>query len=240
MKVISTPTKLRVVTAMMALWIPIAALEVIIISRAPWWNLPWQAIQLWTVAATLLCVPLALSILAGKRWSLYLTGILGALWCVLSGWIALRNENPSLGFFTLLLILLWLIHLLWIHHEMGRSYLDPHLPWFQGLPQAISGLECELNPGAENSARLRASRLDLDGVFAFSGQNETAMPALNGSKFSDLIFRFKDREVRCRGKIISALSGNQGFGFQFMELAPDARKELGDFIEMMRGEGYVE
>ncbi|MBC7693405.1 MAG: hypothetical protein H7222_16690 [Methylotenera sp.] len=240
MKVISASVRLRVATAMMALWVPVAAVETIIVTRAQWWNLPKTTIEIWSGSVALISLPLALWMLAGKRWALHLTALFGILWTVLSLWVAFRTENPGLGFFTLLLMVLWLALFTGLKHEMSRSFFDPHLKWFQGLPEAIPGVACILNAESEStSPALRASRLDVDGAFVFNPGEEPISPD-QIRKISEMIFRFKDREVRCHAKMMSVLKDNRGFGFQFIHVAPDARKELGDFIETMRGEGYVE
>ena len=36
-----------------------------------------------------------------------------------------------------------------------------------------------------------------------------------------------------------SLHESRGAGFQFLGLAPEARKKLGDFIENLKGEGYA-
>jgi hypothetical protein len=56
----------------------------------------------------------------------------------------------------------------------------------------------------------------------------------------DLVFDFRNRELRCRGRMARAVPDRMGAGFRFVELGADARKEVGDFVENLRGEGYVE
>ena len=87
MKVISIPGRLRLATACFALCIPIAALQTIAVSRAPWWKLPWHTIELWSLAVALICLPLAVWIGQGRRWALLLTMGFGGLWCAMSAWV---------------------------------------------------------------------------------------------------------------------------------------------------------
>jgi hypothetical protein len=126
---------------------------------------------------------------------------------------------------------------------MGRSFFDPQLRWYQGLPRPIPGLKCRL-PGASPKSDFRVSRLDGDGAFIYVETEGTL-------KFSDLpesemIFSFRDRQVRCRGVPVRSLAKGAGFageagaGFQFRGMPPDSRKELGDFVEILRGEGHAQ
>jgi hypothetical protein len=238
MRVISVPLRLRVATALLVLCVPVAAIETIVVTRAPWWKLPYSTMQIWCAAVALICLPLAGWMAAGKRWGLSLTAIFAAVWCVLSAWVAIRNRNPSLGFFTLFLTAYWVAVIAWIRHEMGRSFFDPRLAWYQGLPKPIPALTCELVQGGAR-AEARVSRLDEDGVFLFLPPGIPALAPLQKAQPVELAFRYRDREVRCRGLPVCALAADAGAGFQFQGLTPDTRKQLADFVEMLRGEGHV-
>ena len=236
MKVISVPARFRVATGLLLLCVPLAAVETIIVSRAPWWKLPHQSIEAYSLATALLIAPLAAWMAHGKKWALNLTAVLAVFWCILSVWLSVQRRNTSLGFFTILLMIFWSGLWFWLRHEMGRSFFDPELSWFQGLPKAIPGLECHIIKGGSNEG-LRVSRLDRNGAFLFSTSNPLG-PVSAGQK-AELAFSFRDRQVRCWGLPIRVLERNMGAGFQFSGMSSDSQKELGDFVETLRGEGYV-
>src|SRR5258708_2744484 len=133
MKVVAVPPRLRFAVSILALCVPIAAIETIMVIRAPWWRLPLQTIEIWSLAVGLITVPLAMWMTYGKRWAFYLTAGFGLIWCLLSAWTAIRMKNPSLGFFTLSLVFYWIGVLLWLRFEMSRSFFDPQVSWYQGL-----------------------------------------------------------------------------------------------------------
>ena len=236
MRVISVPARFRVATAFLLLCIPLAAVETIIASRAPWWKLPHQSIEIWCLVACAVIAPLAAWMSRGKRWALHLTAIFAVLWCILSVLMAVQRRNISLGFFTLMLMMFWGGLWIWLRHEMGRSFFDPELSWFQGLPKSIPGLQCHL-PKGDQKTQLRVSRLDKSGAFLFSTTDP--MGAVSPGQRAELTFSFRDRQVRCWGLPIRVLERNMGAGFQFSGMTSDNQKELGDFVETLRGEGYV-
>jgi hypothetical protein len=45
--------------------------------------------------------------------------------------------------------------------------------------------------------------------------------------------------IQCDAETITLLSGGRGIGLRFKALKPDVKKDLGDFVEKLRGEGYV-
>jgi hypothetical protein len=93
----------------------------------------------------------------------------------------------------------------------------------------------------------RLSRLDREGAFLFSsaeaGSHFTTRQELAGLGNSEIRLCFKDKTVTCKGKVMRLLDRHPtegvGVGMQFCSMTPDMRKELNDFIEILRGEGYV-
>jgi hypothetical protein len=236
-RTLSVPSGLRLAASLLLLCAPLAALETIVISRAPWWRLPIRSIALWSGAVFLVTAPLAAWVAHGRRWAwAAAAGFLG-LWCLLSAWVAFRMRLPSVGFFTLFITLSYGLLLLWLRHEIGRSFYDPRIAWYQGLPRPIPSLRCRLE-----QSELRVSRLDAEGAFVIRGSGPERAPFAKGpiARESALTFTFRDREVSCRATLMRALADGSGAGFRFLAQSPDARKELGDFIETLRGEGYVD
>ena len=177
----------------------------------------------------LICIPLGFWMASGKRIGLVLTGLFGLLWSLLSAWVSYRNGNPGLAFFTLFLCLFWVLIYFFLRLEMGRSFLDPGLKWYQGMPTPIPGLVCQ--------SIFKVSRIDEDGAFIFSTDQSKIE---HSQQLQEIVLAFRGREIKCSGKTISLLRGQTGLGFQFSGMSADGRKELGDFVEMLRGEGYVQ
>src|SRR5438105_369136 len=101
MRVISIPFRLKMAVGLFFLTVPIGALETILVTRSHWWKLPYQSMGIWSAAVMLICIPLAVWLLQGKKWAFLLSAIFLSLWCLLSAWVSLRMQNPSLGFFTI-------------------------------------------------------------------------------------------------------------------------------------------
>jgi hypothetical protein len=172
------------------------------------------------------------------RW--IFTGV-GILWVFLSALFAIRTKNPGLGFYSIFLSVYLGLMLYWIRHEMRRSFFDPDMQWYEGLPKSIPSLVCEIVAGNTRTP-MKVSRLDEEGTFIFSEvplELETRFPMTPDRK-SELVMKFRDRQVNCHGVPMSFFKrSSEGVGFRFFENSLDQRKDLGDFIEALRGEGYV-
>jgi len=244
MQMVFVPRGLKRAVLALSLCVPLAAFEVILVKRAPWWRLPYQQIGLSCAPVFILCVALSIFLMRGRKFALYATAFSGAVWFLSNGWMALRLHYPSLGIFALILGGLMLAHLAWLNFELSRSYLDPRMHWYEGLPQPIPGLVCELRSSSTRE-KYRVARLDREGVFIFRDHSRGDSPQSMGFGKPDsreLFLSFRDRQVWCLGvpvRTFSRMGAESVVGFQFRDMSADSRKVLGDFVEALKGEGYV-
>lgn len=241
MRVILVPAQLRLAAAVLFLCVPLAAFETVIVTRAPWWRLPYQSIAVWSASVFMIVLPLSVWLMRGRSWVVRVLGVFFGIWLALNAWVAIRTHNPGLGFLSILLLALFGAWLTWVRHELKRSFFDPRMKWYQGLPRPLPGVTCRV-AWSDREVDCKVSRLDREGVFVFQPsvrEGESALIALRTDVRSELTFSFRERTLRCTGLPVRALEGNRGAGFQFDGLAPDLKKQLGDFIETLRGEGYV-
>lgn len=126
---------------------------------------------------------------------------------------------------------IWIVHTYWIRLEMGRSYLDSLAKWYQGRPEAISGLKCE-----SDGKTLRVCRFDRDGVFLFSDKKSEL---IGKDRKSLLKFKYRDLEFQCSARKICEDPRLNGAGFSFSDLGLDQKKYLGDFFEVIQGDLYA-
>jgi hypothetical protein len=250
MVVITIPTRLRWAVLALLIAIPLISVEVAIVARAPIWKLPYQNISYWALTFTLITIPLMVWITAAKKWALNLCGAFAGLWILASSWMAFHMGYPQLVFFTLVLFLFFSGVLLALKHEMSRSFFDPELAWYQGMPKPIPGLRCQLSlvdkgkdKSKDRSVDLDVCRLDQDGAFLFcpaqDSESLSLLPDLLTQPRLGMIFYFRDRQVECQGAPILALNQRTGAGIQFLGASDDLGKDMGDFVELLRGEGYV-
>ncbi|MGK5084899.1 hypothetical protein WDW37_16550 [Bdellovibrionota bacterium FG-1] len=235
------PTPLRRCAALLFFCIPLATFEVILITQAHWWHLPYRSIGIWSLAMTLICLPLSVWIARGNPWGFRFAQWFLAAWIILNTGTALRIRNPSLGFFTLLLLGIFGAWIFWARFELRRSFFDPHLKWYQGLPRPLPGVSCQVH-WDDHAVDCRVSRLDREGTFVFSSHPQTEQKGIfstvQAKTRSELILSFRDHTVSCHALAIRALHGHRGIGFQFKDVSSDTQKKLGDFIETLKGEGY--
>lgn len=113
--------------------------------------------------------------------------------------------------------------------------------WYQGVPQPIHRLFCDV-VGDQESHRFQVCRFDRYGAYLFDKRNRLADEVLKriGKKESvKLVFEFRGKTLNCVGKPSSILESGRGFGVRFEGLGLDERKDLGDFVEVLVGEGYA-
>jgi hypothetical protein len=242
MTVISVPLRLRILASTFFLSIPLIAIEVLIVSRAPVWNLPYRRALYWAMSYGLITFPLVSWILAGKRLAYLISVLLASFWVLTSASVALRMNYPVLGFFTVGLFGLLCFQFYWLSIELGRSFFDPELNWYQGLPSMIPGLVCHLGNG-DRQVELKVSRMDRDGAFVFCKSTEVekvqiVLGLIQHSRLS-ASFGFRSRIIQCFSRPILMADRGMGIGIQFVQMSADSRKEVGDFVEALRGEGYV-
>lgn len=237
MHVVSVPRRLRLAAGVFVLTIPLAAIETVIASQAPWWRLPYSSMAAWSAVVAALFLPSAFLLARGRGWLWPVCAFFSGLWVVLSAWFAIRVRMPSMAYFTLGLAAFLGIALMWVRRESRRSFFDPKMRWFEGLPRPIPGLSCKVGKHED----FRVSRMDREGAFVFRAAGDSVAGAFRGQAGEEveLAFAFRDRQVRCKGTPMRTLDETRGAGFRFRDLPPDLRKELGDFVELLRGEGYV-
>ncbi len=238
MKVLSTPHVVRWLgVALLTCALP-AAWQAVLMSSRPWWQisavLPLSA----ALIALLLISPGVYGLFRAKRWTLRYLEAIAAFWVLLTGWVALRQHSTLLGFFALALAAAWTALLSWSRAEMGRSFWDPQMRWFQGLPEPIPGLECQFQMG-EKKESWRVARLDEDGAFVFRDDSAAIRVPAAWEQGVECVFQFRGSAVRSPAMTRVVLKDGRGAGLQFRGLDPDGRKALGDFVEQLRGEGHV-
>lgn len=244
MVLIKIPFRLRWVIYSLILSIPLIAVEIALVSRAPIWDLPWQRMGYGAFAFALVSIPLVAWLLSLHRWAWHLALCLGAIWVFFSFVLSIRMGFPNLTFFSVFLSLLLIGQFYLISREMNQSFLYPRVSWFQGRPELVPHLigEVKLMDGAE-SFQVRVSRFDSQGVFIFPvapvTQVQERIQSLMQCSHCELVLQFRQLCFQGTAQPIVFLSRGLGVGLQWKFMDFDLKKELEDFQEGLRGEGYV-
>ena len=244
MQVLRIPKRLWFGTLLLYISVPLSALEVILLTHAPWWRLPYRPIAIAASGAFVISSILSIGVLYRRIWTIPILWVLTAVWSLTTCWLAVFGRDPGLAFFSVFLIAYWVASGLWIRFQMSRSYLSSGLKWYQGAPRSIPGLKCK----AELSGcaiELNVSRFDEKGAFLFADRKLTAefvsrFPSAKVRKSTiDLAFTFRGHQVVTGSYWINVLERFPAVGVQFQYASMVQQKELGDFIELLKGEGYV-
>ena len=236
MKLLTIPPRLRIWAAVSLLALPAIALQTYWASAAPWWRIPWVLIA-WVVGVVaVFLIPLLWGLVNLRSWAVPASLVFTSAWISASVFWSIRFFDTRMAMFTVgVSALIYLIGSA-LRSEYARSFLNPEIEWFEGAPTAIPGLECRLIRG-DQSEILSVARLDEDGTFLFSKRGK--VPAFRRKDRPELQFLFRGHQVRVPAQPIAALKSGRAAGFRFVQERSDRFKNLGDFIEILRGEGHA-
>ena len=243
--VVRVPSTLRAATWKLALLLPLFALNL-------WMALPdlsWQrGLQREWPAFLILSLFLLLVrfwIQRGVAIGAESLRVLFAVWLIVNFVGGIILGLPKLAilaiFYGPLFLLLWRE----LERTCGQSAFDPQLKWYQGQPHSIPDLRAHLI--VQGVAQIcRVSRFDREGVFLFTldlsadwlGQAATQNRVQIEILFRDEVLSLSGQPIRIWTRS-RAGSSSQGMGLAFIDLSSDLRKQLGDWVEKLRGEGYV-
>jgi hypothetical protein len=236
MRLWKTPERLRRLAWLLFVVLPLAFTAQLLARRMPWWK--WNPLLEWPKyagVAGVLCV-VAFGILRTKRWAFYFVavGVVGfALFCLV---YSVRQENVGLGLYSIALGILAVTYV----DRLSAAYLfpaiSPGMRWYQTLPEPIPGLSVDWG----EKKGLRLSRLDLEGGFILGSIQKSDKKDLP----SEITLHYRGSKISCRIEWIASLpskidSSWTGIGVEFRNKDRDAKKDLADFIEVLRGEGHV-
>jgi hypothetical protein len=237
MRLWKTPERLRRIALFFYGVIPILFFASLLARRMPWWQ--WNPTKEWPVWAgiALATTLIVFALLRTKRWALILVMIMGGCITLFTLALAIRQENVALGLFSVTLGITAFAYADRLASAFQVPAILPGVRWYQSLPEPIPGISIDWG----QQKGLRLSQLDLDGLFVlgtFPRGTEKNLP-------SEMLLHYRGSKMTCDVQILSALASPKidsswaGIGVEFKNNDRDTRKELSDFIEVLRGEGHV-
>jgi hypothetical protein len=236
MRLWKTPDRLRRLAWLLFLLLPLAFFAQLLARRMPWWK--WSFQTEWPKFAVVfgaLCV-VALGIFRTKRWAFYVVAVGLAAFTLTCLAYSVRQENVGLGLYSIALGIAAIGYV----DRLGAAYLfpaiSPGMRWYQSLPEPIPGLSVDWG----ERKGLRLSRLDLEGGFILG-----RIPKVDKKDLpNEITLHYRGSKISCRIEWIASLpskidSSWAGIGVEFRNKDRDAKKDLADFIEVLRGEGHV-
>lgn len=202
----------------------------------PWWQ--WDADLEWKywVSGLFGLIAIYLGLLRTHRWALYFVAASSSLYTCFCLFSSIRQENVGLGLFSVFfgIAVFGYLDRLWSAYQTPA--ITPGMSWYQTLPETIPGLALDWG----DLKGLRLSKLNLDGGFvvgSFQKGTEKDLP-------SEMTLLYRGSKTSCAVVLIAALrskidSSWAGIGVEFKKTDRDSRKDLADFIEVLRGEGHV-
>ncbi|GEM_PF-2468143 len=236
MRLWKTPDRLRRVALTLYLAFPLAFLASLIARRMPWWR--WNPADEWIAWAASFAALSALifALLRTKRWAYAFVVVLGVAFTLACLGFSIRQENVGLGLFSVFFGIVTYAYLDRLGAAFETPAIRPGIRWFQSLPEPIPGVTVDW--GIQKNLRL--SKLDLEGGFimgTFPRGAEKNLP-------SEIMLHYRGSKMGCEVRLVTSLpskidSSWAGIGVEFKNTDRDTRKELSDFIEVLRGEGHV-
>lgn len=217
----------------------------LLITQAPWWDLPTQSLAIWMGAFAFLSFSMIYWLLQAMPWSWIMIRSFYTVWALVSIFLALQSRATSLAFFSLVLIALSWIYVSWLKREFKRSYLNPKCKWYQGTPEFIPSLKVKaevnsLNADSAIPMECSVSHIDREGAYIFVSHENTSLQSLH--RVSQIKISRPGRELVLPVQVISLLARARGVGVRFCldQMNADAKKHLFDFLYSLEGEGFCE
>jgi hypothetical protein len=236
MRLMKTPHRLRRIAFFLYAGFPLAFFASLISRRMPWWQ--WDFRSEWPIWAGLFggLSVFVFAILRVHRWAFYLIASFGAAFTLVCLVYSVRQENVGLGLFSVAFGIVAYAYIDRFGSAFETPSIRPGIRWYQSLPEPIPGVSVDWG-GQKN---LRLSNLDLDGGFvlgSFPRGTEKNLP-------SDVVLHYRGSKMNCDVQVVTALASKidsswAGIGVEFKNTDRDSKKELSDFIEVLRGEGHV-
>jgi len=247
MKVIRAPRTLLASSSALFLLVPASVITAGVFSSHVWWDLPMGDLLLAGWLALIIVAPISWRLIMGRRGAWQALAAICTLLCLALLVKAAWMRGTIQGLWAVAVCALCTVLLAWTRHEQKKSYFDPEMPWFQGLPVAIPRLTAWVISGAVPvGSELQVCRLDAGGIFAFSRsgsivpRTEVEIELRHGEPHSERKTRITGTVVRqFEGRSSKCESGDWGVGIRFHPLEPDAEKDFLDFLEVLRGEGCI-
>lgn len=192
-------------------------------------------------AAALVALVAGWRLRAASGWAFWITIALIAGLGLGQAYALIDARQSLFAILTLGVMALTVPAALYAYRENHRIFFRPGLRWYQGLPRTIPRVTAEWAEVADwEGVQFRVSGLNGDGAYLFASERPaSAKPPGAGA----VTFRFRDQVIPCNIKVMSSFDrGSSGFGlgvrFERKTLAEAQR--LNDWIEKLRGEGYVD
>lgn len=235
MQVLALTRSMRLILASATLAIPLSALQVITAHALPWWKVPLARIVGASALAGVVCFIVTRALARNARWPLVALPPLVVTWGVGALAAAYLLRSPGLAFCAAITLALGALLVTAVDQHWSQAAMDPRASWFEGRPRVLPHLSARLGGEAVQSKRdLSVVRLDSEGIFVIGTSG-----ALTAGVALPIELTFREREVQLAAKPYTHWSGTDvGAGFRFEGLEPQQRKQLGDLIEQVRGEGY--
>ena len=250
MRILAVPGRLRAALFALAGMVPLAALETFLLAHLRGWSLPYYRLVAWSLVAAAFWGLFSLAIGTLGRSGLIGCAVAAAAWIAFTVDQATEVRHAAFWAFAILLIAYFCALGAWVISELRRPWLNSGVRWYEGLPRALPVVECtvvmpEIQKGSERAPqawRGRVSRIGPEGVFVFS--KSEPLPGLRRGQEVRIELAFRGDTLKCQGIPVAVMNQDMGAGFLFSlkedgRLAGDRAKEIGDFFERLRGEGYV-
>lgn len=232
MLLIKTPSQLKKAALYFLFVIPLFLVHTMLILSLPYWKIEWALFERAAPFVLGICSISVFGLFRGKAWVKYFIQAVLYSWCAFTFIFALYQESAIQALFGLVLSLLALSYFEYLKQVFNSPYLSPGMHWYQGFPETLPGLRCDMG---------RVARISEEGVFVLGQFESLTLKNLP----TQTTLEFKGRKLSCQIQPISAVSADnprsryKGLGLQFIGNSKDFTKDIADFVERLRGEGHV-
>jgi len=229
----------------------LSVLEVGILTPNFWWDFPGELVLKLVACTTLILSAVSWHILSGRKWAYYFLGCLLVTWSILNIFWSLYSSDYWLSIFTVLQIFVLVFIFNFIRNGFKKSYFDPQTKWYQKTPSPIPRVTADVFIKKEDQllriydgGEFKVGRLDDEGTYLFLShfsKLKYSKKIKKELKNNNLIvsLKFNNKNIYCQGKVITFLASCFGVGISFFPKDMEEQRSLQNFIEELKGDGYV-
>ncbi len=236
MKTVKRTPEIRVQSLIVTAWIPILIINTALFTHNYLSEIAIKAVlkgksMVWILTLSFLLIVSLIFISKGKKTGLWL--LISSLipLVVTDFYMAFRSAYYALGFMAVFILILGSFQVVSLLKLLKRAYFNPKLKWYEGKPRAIPKIQARLFSNNE-MLTAKLSNLDEQGCFVFG---DHLIPLVDRIELS-----CNDHYVNKTVTPVVALERCSGYGVKFQIQNRDDEKEINEFVDYVRSQGYVD
>lgn len=153
----------------------------------------------------------------------------------------IQQKNYALAFYGLFILIVSALYLMSIYQSLTEPYFYSGKRWFEGTPRLLPKLTALLYMSDGSEQKTQISRLNESGCFVCDPDvGIQTNPKIDYKKVNRIDISLYSQVLSLDVEMTAASRTFSGAGFYFLTHNQDSIKDLKDFMNRVRSNGYVD